>query len=83
MGVIFDDGEAVVNRIIMVGEYLDRYPDNTVQSMATSTQPVVSKIRFWMQTHQVIDLDGVGLQVADYALAQGWITQAEYDAVLA
>jgi hypothetical protein len=81
--VIYDNGVTLENRMILVGDYLDRYPESLINALATSNDGTVAKIRFWMQTHQTIDLDGVGKQVADYALAQGHITQDQHDAVLA
>jgi hypothetical protein len=81
--VIVDEGTTETSRIILVQDYLDRYPDALLEALATATATVPSRIRFWMQTHQTIDLDGVGTDVANWALNQGHITQAQHDEILA
>jgi hypothetical protein len=84
MGTInVDIGISGESRILLVGDYLDRYPDALVDALAGATATIPVRIRFWMQTHQLINLDGMGTTVADWALNQGHITQAEYDVILA
>ncbi|MCU7841821.1 MAG: hypothetical protein KZQ94_20905 [Candidatus Thiodiazotropha sp. (ex Troendleina suluensis)] len=83
MKINIDLGVVVKSRVILVGDYLDRYPDALIDALANASSGVPARVKFWMQTHQVIDLDGVGKDVADYALNQGLITQAQHDAILA
>ncbi|MEW8411353.1 MAG: hypothetical protein AB2696_21175 [Candidatus Thiodiazotropha sp.] len=88
MPVIFDAGTVDERKTMLVQDYLDRYPESLIDALATSTAAIPSRIRFWMQTHQTINLydDGRtinGKTVADYVLSQGMITQEQHDAILA
>ncbi|MCG7979587.1 MAG: hypothetical protein N0E58_15835 [Candidatus Thiodiazotropha endolucinida] len=78
-----DIGNPAGKRVILVGDYLDRYPDALIDDLAQAVNGVPARIKFWLQTHQVIDLDGEGQRIADYALSRGLINQAQHDAVLA